>query len=104
MVAFSVMVYLEDQDVSVPDKEVSQGARVLNISGTELRDRLNEGRDIPAWFTYPEVVRELRRSFPARHKQGVTIFFTGLSGPANSTIANALLPKFPQEVVRPLTI
>src|SRR5260370_39977059 len=104
MVAFSVMVYLEDQDVSVPDKEVSQGGRVLNNSGTELRDRLNEGRDIPAWFKYPEVVRELRRSFPARHKQGVTIFFTGLSGSGKSTIANVLLTKFLEVGGRPVTI
>jgi sulfate adenylyltransferase len=104
MVPFSMMVYLENQDCYVPDNEVSPGARVLNISGTELRDRLNEGRDIPAWFTYPEVVRELRRSFPPRHKQGVTIFFTGLSGSGKSTIANVLLTKFLEVGGRPVTI
>ena len=80
MVPFSMMVYLEDEDRYVPDDEVKKGDKVLNISGTELRDRLNEGRDIPAWFTYPEVVQELRRSFPPRAKQGVTIFFTGTVG------------------------
>ena len=104
MVPFSMMVYLENQDCYVPDNEVPQGARVLNISGTELRTRLNEGRDIPSWFTYPEVVRELRRSFPPRHKQGVTIFFTGLSGSGKSTIANVLLTKFLEVGGRPVTI
>lgn len=104
MVPFNMMVYLENQDCYVPDNEVPQGARVLNISGTELRDRLNEGRDIPAWFTYPEVVRELRRSYPPRHKQGVTIFFTGLSGSGKSTIANVLLTKFLEMGGRPVTI
>jgi sulfate adenylyltransferase len=104
MVPFSMMVYLEDQDRYVPDNEVPKGARVLNISGTELRARLNEGREIPAWFTYPEVVRELRRSFPPRHKQGVTIFFTGLSGSGKSTIANVLLTKFLEIGGRPVTI
>ncbi len=104
MVPFSMMVYLEDQDTYVPDNEVPAGARVLNLSGTDLRDRLNEGRDIPAWFTYPEVVRELRRSFPPRHKQGVTIFFTGLSGSGKSTIANVLLTKFLETGGRPVTI
>jgi len=104
MVPFSMMVYLEDEDRYVPDNEVPQGARVLNISGTELRERLNEGREIPAWFTYPEVVRELRRSFPPRHKQGVTIFFTGLSGSGKSTIANVLLTKFLETGGRPVTI
>lgn len=104
MVPFSMMVYLEDKDCYVPDTEVPSGARVLNISGTELRDRLNEGREIPAWFTYPEVVRELRRSFPPRHKQGVTIFFTGLSGSGKSTVANVLLTKFLEMGGRPVTI
>ena len=104
MVPFNMMVYLEEQDKYVPDDEVKKGDRVLNISGTELRQRLNEGRDIPAWFTYPEVVTELRRSFPPRHKQGVTIFFTGLSGSGKSTIANVLMTKFLETGGRPVTM
>ncbi len=104
MVPFQMMVYLEDQDKYFPQDEVPKGARVLDISGTELRQRLNEGRDIPGWFTYPEVVQELRRSFPPRHKQGVTIFFTGLSGSGKSTIANVLLTKFLEMGGRPVTI
>ena len=104
MVPFNMMVYLEDQDKYVPDNEVPSGSRVLNISGTELRQRLNEGRDIPAWFTYPEVVQELRRSYPPRHKQGLTVFFTGLSGSGKSTIANVLLTKFLETGGRPVTI
>jgi sulfate adenylyltransferase len=104
MVPFNMMVYLEDHDKYVPDNEVPQGSRVLNISGTELRERLNGGRDIPSWFTYPEVVQELRRSYPPRHRQGVTIFFTGLSGSGKSTIANVLLTKFLEMGGRPVTI
>jgi sulfate adenylyltransferase len=104
MVPFNMMVYLEDEDRYVPTDEVKPGARVLDISGTELRQRLNEGRDIPGWFTYPEVVQELRRSFPPRHKQGVTIFFTGLSGSGKSTIANVLMTKFLEVGGRPVTI
>ncbi len=104
MVPFNMMVYLEDHDKYVPDNEVPKGARVLNISGTELRQRLNEGREIPGWFTYPEVVQELRRSYPPRHKQGVTIFFTGLSGSGKSTIANVLRTKFLEMGGRPVTL
>jgi sulfate adenylyltransferase len=104
MVPFNMMVYLEDQDRYIPEDEVKNGARVLNISGTDLRERLNEGRDIPTWFTYPEVVHELRRSYPPRHKQGVTIFFTGLSGSGKSTIANVLRTKFLETGGRPVTL
>jgi sulfate adenylyltransferase len=103
MVPFNMMVYLEDHDKYVPDNEVRNGARVLNISGTELRQGLNEGREIPGWFTYPEVVQELRRSYPPRHLQGLTIFFTGLSGSGKSTIANVLLTKFLEMGGRPVT-
>jgi sulfate adenylyltransferase len=104
MVPFNMMVYLEEQDKYFPEDEVPKGTRVLNISGTDLRQRLNEGRDIPPWFTYPEVVQELRRSYPPRHKQGVTIFFTGLSGSGKSTIANVLLIKFLETGGRPVTL
>jgi sulfate adenylyltransferase len=104
MVPFQMMVYLENDDRYVPEDEVPPGAKVLNISGTELRARLNEGREIPSWFTYPEVVKELRRSYPPRDKQGVTIFFTGLSGSGKSTIANALVTKFLEMGGRPVTL
>jgi len=104
MVPFQMMVYLEDKDKYFPDNEVPEGARVLNISGTELRTRLNEGRDIPDWFTYPEVAVELRKSFPPRARQGVTIFFSGLSGSGKSTIANVLMTKFLEVGGRPVTM
>ncbi len=104
MVPFKMMVYLEDKDIYVPEDEVPQGSRVLNISGTELRARLAEGREIPSWFTYPQVVTELRRTYPPRHKQGFTVFFTGLSGSGKSTIANVLLVKFLEMGGRPVTL
>lgn len=103
-VPFQMMVYLEDKDKYFPADEVPKDARVLDLSGTELRNRLNEGRDIPAWFTYPEVATELRRSFPPRHKQGLTIFFSGLSGSGKSTIANVLMTKFLEVGGRPVTM
>jgi len=104
MVPFRQMVYLEDQDIYVPEDEVPEGARVLNISGTELRARLADGREVPTWFSFPEVVSELRRTHPPRDKQGMTIFFTGLSGSGKSTIANALLVKFLEMGGRPVTL
>ena len=104
MVPFNTMVYVEDKAKHLPEDEVPTGARVLNISGTELRQRLNEGRDLPEWFTYPEVARELHRSFPPRHKQGLTIFFSGFSGAGKSTIANVLFIKFLEMGGRPVTL
>jgi sulfate adenylyltransferase len=65
---------------------------------------LREGLDIPAWFSYPTVVEELRRAHPPKHKQGFTIFFTGLSGSGKSTVANALMVKLLEEGSRPVTL
>ncbi len=104
MVPFQMMVYVEDQAAYMPEDQVPEGGRVLNISGTELRKRLNEGRELPEWFTFPDIVKELRKSYPPRNKQGFTVFFTGLSGSGKSTIANVLLVKLLEMGGRPVTI
>ena len=104
MVPFKLMVYVEDQDTYMPIDEVPEGVRTLSISGTELRERLAGGRDLPEWFTYPEVATELRRTHPPRSRQGLTVFFTGLSGSGKSTVANALLVKLLEMGGRPVTL
>jgi sulfate adenylyltransferase len=104
MVPFQLMVYVEDRAEYLPIDETTDEQTVLNISGTEFRRRLQEGLEIPEWFSYPKVVKELRKSYPPRHKQGVTIFFTGLSGSGKSTIANALLVKLLEIGERPVTL
>ena len=104
MVDFKHMVYVQEKAQYYPVNEVPEGGTVLDISGTELRRRLREGIDIPEWFSFPEVVRELRRTSPARSKQGFTVFFTGLSGSGKSTIANALMVKLMEMGGRPTTL
>jgi sulfate adenylyltransferase len=104
MVPFRAMVYVEERAAYVPEDEVPAGARALSLSGTELRRRLAEGRDIPEWFTFPEVARELQRSHPPRHHQGFTVFMTGLSGAGKSTVANVLLVKLLEMGGRPVTM
>jgi sulfate adenylyltransferase len=93
MVPFKEMAYVQDRGQYVPQDEVQPGETVLRLSGTEFRRRLREGIEIPAWFSYPEVVEELRRRYPPRHRQGFTVLFTGLSGAGKSTLANALMVK-----------
>ena len=104
MVPFAEMVYSVVRARYFPVTEVEPGEQVLSISGTELRRRLREGLEIPPWFSYPNVVEELRRSYPPREKQGFTLFFTGLSGAGKSTIANVLLAKFLELGGRPVTL
>jgi sulfate adenylyltransferase len=87
------MVYVRERAQYLLASEAQPDETVLNLSGTEFRRRLQEGLEIPDWFSWPEVVDELRRTHPPRHRQGFTVFFTGLSGSGKSTIANALMVK-----------
>ena len=104
MVDFKHMVYVQERAQYEAADEIEDGVTVLNISGTELRRRLSEGLDIPDWFSFPEVVKELRRTKPPRSQQGFTVFFTGLSGSGKSTIANALMVKLMEMGGRPVTL
>ena len=104
MVPFQLMVYVPAKDAYVPKDELEENEEFNMISGTDLRDRLRNDEEIPEWFSYPEVVAELRRFRPALDKRGFTVFFTGLSGSGKSTLANGLLVKLMEDGRRPVTL
>jgi len=104
IVPFEEMVYVESSGEYFPVSEVSPDAKVLSLSGTELRQRLREGLPVPDWFSYPDVIAELRHTYPPRSQQGFTVFFTGLSGSGKSTIANVLVAKLMEIGTRPVTL
>src|SRR5690554_2803860 len=106
MVDFKHMVYVQERAQYEPMDEIEDkdDVTILNISGTELRRRLQEGLEIPEWFSFPEVVKELRRTRPSRSRQGFIVFFTGYSGSGKSTIANALMVKLMEMGGRPVTL
>jgi len=104
MVPFQEMIFVQERAEYAPGNEVVEGETVLNISGTEFRRRLQEGLEIPEWFSYADVVTELRRAYPPRRRQGFTVFFTGLSGAGKSTIANALMVKLMELGGRSVTL
>lgn len=104
MIAFNNVVYAADRDAYYPEDQIPAGSRILNLSGTELRSRLTDGREIPTWFSFPEVADELRKSHPPRSKQGFAVFFTGLSGSGKSTIANVVMMKLLERGGRSVTL
>jgi len=104
MVPFAAMVYLEDRDEYVPIDKVSKGADIKTLSGTELRERLTAAREVPSWFSFPEIIAELKRTYPPRNKRGFTVFFTGLPSAGKSTIANVLMVKLLEAGGRPITL
>jgi len=93
MVPTREMVYLEDRKQFVASTGVPPDGHVLRLTADEVRQRLDDGREIPSWYTFEEVARELEHRHPARRAQGFTVFLTGLSGSGKSTIANVLRVK-----------
>jgi len=104
IIPFEEMVYLPEKDTYIPRSEISNDEPVKTLSGTELRNLLRSGLEIPDWFTFQEVIEELRNAYPPRHKQGFTVFHTGLSGSGKSTIAQVLFSRFLERGDRPVTL
>ena len=104
IVPFKFMVFIPERKEYLSIDEVKDDENYETLSGTELRQLLDEGRDIPDWFTFEAVSNELRASRPPLGKRGLTIFFTGLSGSGKSTLANGLLIKLMEEGTRPVTL
>ena len=93
MVPFQMLVYLTEEQRYVEADKVPQGAKVSNISGTQVReDYLAKGKLLPEWFTRKETAEILAEVHPPKKKQGLCLWFTGLSGCGKSTIASALVP------------
>jgi sulfate adenylyltransferase len=91
MVPFHELVYLPDEDRYEEVARISRETRIAVISGTQVReDYLNRGRPLPEWFTRPETAEILADTYPPRHRQGVCVWFTGLSGAGKSTTAEVL--------------
>ena len=91
VVPFRELVYLPAEGSYQEASLAPSHAKTSSISGTQVREKyLNNGRRLPAWFTRPEVAEILAEAYPPRHRQGVCIWFTGLSGAGKSTTAEVL--------------
>ena len=82
----------------MPDEEryeeiakLNHGAHIRRLSASEMRQNyLDRGAPLPVWYTRPEVAQILASTYLPRHKQGVCVFLTGLSGAGKSTTAELL--------------
>jgi sulfate adenylyltransferase len=92
-VLFSEFVYLPDESRYEEIKKIHKHKTFFQLSGTEIRNRLKDGRSVPEWQLRPEIAEVLKESYPPLHQQGFCIWFTGLSGAGKSTIANILVTK-----------
>jgi len=104
-VHFQELVYLAEEGRYEEKSKVSSDAKTASISGTQVREEyLAQGKPLPEWFTRKETAEILTEAHPPRHKQGVCIWFTGLSGCGKSTIASALVPMLMENGRRPTVL
>jgi sulfate adenylyltransferase len=104
VIPFRMLVYLPEEERYEEVTNVPDATRTASISGTQVRDEyLQSGKPLPDWFTRPEVAEILAESHPPRYKQGVCIWFTGLSNSGKSTTA-AILTTLLQEQGRQVTV
>ncbi len=104
IISFDEMVYLPFEDEYSFVDQVPEGSKTLSLTGSDIRERILTGRKIPKWATFPEVVEELQKAYPPPHKQGFTVFLTGLSGAGKSTVAKVLFSRFLEIGDRPVTL
>jgi sulfate adenylyltransferase len=95
--------YIEELDAYVSQEEIQPHHTVRTISGTKFREMLRGGEDIPPWFSFPAVIEVLRAGAKKQKKEGLVLFFTGLSGAGKSTIANLVATKLLEIQDKPIT-
>lgn len=101
---FPAIVYVKEKARFLAVNELEPTDTIEDISGTDLRRRLEMRLDIPDWFSFPEVVQALQAAYPPKHQQGFTLFFTGLSGAGKSTLAKAVMARLLETTQRTVTL
>jgi len=104
-VKFLPISHIRTHDTSVPssNSEMADGQPCDN-SIHSISHTLLKGIPMPEDYTYPQVADQLRRLYPARSKQGLTVLFTGLSGAGKSTLAKLLAIKLMENSERQVSL
>lgn len=89
IIPFNEMAYNEKSRQYVEVSETNKDAKYIKrISGTQFRRMLREDEKVPDWFSFPEVLKILKRR--VKKQMGFCIFLTGLSSAGKSTIGKSL--------------
>lgn len=99
---FGEFVYLPEAERYEDVRVIEPDAVTAQLSGTQVREWYRQGgAELPEWFARPEVSETIATTYPARHKQGFCVWFTGLSASGKSTTAEiltVLLQEFGRQV------
>lgn len=100
---FPNLVYVKEVDKYIPKDQVVEGHTELELSGTLLRNLIQQQKPIPIWVTFKEVINEIYLENKPRYQKGFAIYCIGLPCAGKSSLVKALKEKlqsdFPQKVV-----
>ena len=103
IITFNEMAYDEKKkkyvEVSVKNKD---SKTIKRISGTQFRKMLREDEKVPQWFSFPPVIKVLKRR--VKRQKGFCVFLTGLSSAGKSTIAKSLSLMLMDRYNKPVTL
>ena len=103
-ILFEEMAYSPSRKKYIFVKDKKQNEELLSISGTQMREMLIKGENLPDWFTLPTIAKYLKETYPPLKDRGFTIFFTGLSGSGKTTLAKMLMVKLIEHGKRRVTL
>ncbi len=105
IISIETMHYVPEKKKNVPLLDIEdKGLEYVEYSDAKLKQDLINNREIPDWFSFPEVLSYLCKVYPPRSQQGFTLFFTGLSGAGKSTLAKIIYAKLVESGGRPVTL
>lgn len=87
---FNEMVYVQEEKNYLSMDEVKKNHTIMSVSGTEFRKMILNDEPIPHWFSFPEIIKEIKKNMDRQKKDGLTVFFTGLPSSGKSTLARYL--------------
>ena len=90
VIVAKAIMYVKELGEYRCEDELKGGETCMHISGTEQRRLLRAGEDIPEWFSFKEVVSELKQVYKPNIKKGFCIYLVGLSGSGKSLLASTL--------------
>ena len=90
IVTFPELRYFPDDDKWRSAQRPELHKCSVSVSGTSIRKELKDGKAIPKWAMQSTAAEILSEAFPPKHRQGVCIWFTGLSAAGKSTTADIL--------------
>ena len=99
MIKSKMIVYVQESDKYLPIDQVQPTETVLNLSGTKQRELLNKGEPLPDWFSFEDIIAELKKSIKPKHERGFCVYFVGIPASGKSTYANHLIIKLKEQII-----